>query len=119
MTRHALYKIGLSVFIILALYALSGCSAQHAGIQGDRTSPQHAGLTLTLEELRKYDGRNGNPAYVAVGGLIYDVTNVPQWRGGYHNGLYAGRDLTQEIKTIAPHGLPRLSGVPIVGRLVK
>lgn len=118
MTRYLPYKIILSIFIIVALSALSGCVAQKAGMKGVESSSQNAGLTLTLEELRKYDGRNGNPAYVAVDGVIYDVTNVSHWRGGYHNGFYAGKDLTSEIRIISPHGVPRLSGVPVVGRLV-
>ena len=34
-------------------------------------------LELTLDQLKQYDGKNGNPAYVAVDGVIYDMTNVP------------------------------------------
>lgn len=30
---------------------------------------------LTLGELSKYTGKKGAPAYVAVNGVIYDVTN--------------------------------------------
>lgn len=32
---------------------------------------------FTLEELKKYNGKNGNPAYIAVNGKVYDVTNNP------------------------------------------
>ena len=120
MTRYVHYKIGLSVLIIVALCALTGCGAQNAGLPGSKsvkTSSQNAALTLKLEELRKYDGRNGNPAYVAVNGVIYDVTDVQAWGGGSHNGFSAGNDLTEEIRNISPHGVPRLSGVPVVGRL--
>jgi len=120
-THHVWYKIDLSICIIVALCAMIGCGAQNArpGNSGVGTFFQNAGLTLTLEELRKYDGRNGNPAYVAVDGMIYDATDVPQRGGGYHNGFHAGNDLTSEIKTIAPHGVPRLSGVPVVGCLAE
>ena len=45
-------------------------------------------LVLTLDELAQYDGQNGNPAYIAVDGVIYDVTNVSQWNGGAHKRLY-------------------------------
>ena len=31
---------------------------------------------FTEKELGKYDGQNGNPAYVAIDGVVYDVTNV-------------------------------------------
>lgn len=38
--------------------------------------------TFTTTELAEFDGRNGHPAYVAVKGVVYDVSNVPQWKGG-------------------------------------
>lgn len=76
-----------------------------------------AELVLTLEELAKFDGKNGNPAYVAVNGVIYDVTNVPQWAGGEHNGNTAGQDLTDVIENQSPHGLSVLDNLPVVGKL--
>ncbi len=80
--------------------------------------PTAALLQLTLEELKQYDGQNGNPAYVAVDGVIYDMTNVPEWKGGKHNGYTAGQDLTDIIKNKSPHGLAKLQGVPVVGELI-
>ena len=74
---------------------------------------------FTLEELAQFDGSNGNPAYIAVDGVVYDVTNVPQWNGGNHNGFTAGQELTEEIKTISPHGIAKLTGVPVVGKLAE
>ena len=75
-------------------------------------------LELTLDELKQYDGKNGNPAYVAVDGIIYDMTNVAAWRNGEHNGYSAGNDLTDIIKNKSPHGVKNLEGVPIVGKIV-
>ena len=40
--------------------------------------------TFTTTELAEFDGRNGHPAYVAVKGIVYDVSNVPQWKDGKH-----------------------------------
>ena len=54
--------------------------------------------TFTTTELAEFDGRNGHPAYVAVKGVVYDVSNVPQWKGGKHHGNLAGRDLTQRYQ---------------------
>ena len=76
-------------------------------------------LVLTLEELSQYDGKDGNPAYVAVDGVIYDVTDVPQWKNGEHNGYTAGQDLTDIIKNKSPHGVSKLRGVPVVGKLAE
>jgi len=75
--------------------------------------------TFTIDELSTYNGKDGNPVYIAVEGIVYDVTNVSQWKNGMHNGFEAGKDLTEEIKTISPHGVSKLKGVPVVGKLVE
>lgn len=73
--------------------------------------------TFTLEDLKKYDGQNGNPAYVAVNGNVYDVTNAKKWKNGKHvSGVVAGVDLTNTIGN-SPHGTSVLKDVPIVGTL--
>lgn len=51
----------------------------------------------TLEELTTYNGSFGKPAYVAVNGIVYDVSLQSTWGGGTHFGLYSGRDLTKEF----------------------
>ena len=72
---------------------------------------------MTREELARFDGRNGQPAYVAVGGIIYDVSKSPLWQEGSHEGLHqAGRDLTQQLKN-APHVAAVVERFPSVGRL--
>lgn len=76
------------------------------------------GLELTLEELAKFNGKDGARAYVAVDGIIYDMTDSAAWKNGDHNGFEAGKDLTDAIKNQSPHGTGKLSGVPEVGKLV-
>lgn len=74
-------------------------------------------LSLTLEELKQYDGQNGNAAYVAVDGVIYDVSNVRKWKNGKHEmGVTAGQDLSQLISQ-SPHGKAILSEAPVVGKI--
>jgi predicted heme/steroid binding protein len=73
---------------------------------------------MTLEELSFYDGREGRPAYIAVQGWIYDVSDSTYWMNGSHNGYQAGQDLTTIILSQSPHGLSTLSRVPIVAKLV-
>ena len=75
-------------------------------------------LELTLDQLKQFDGKNGNPAYVAVDGILYDVSNVGPWKNGDHNGYSAGNDLTDIIKNKSPHGVKNLEGLPILGKLV-
>ena len=75
-------------------------------------------LMLTLEELALYNGKNGQPAYVAVDGIIYDMTNSSLWAQGNHNGFEAGKDLTEPLNKQSPHGSSKLKNVPVVGELV-
>ena len=81
-------------------------------------SAENGTLELTFAELAKYNGKDGNPAYVAVDGVIYDVSAYPKWKNGDHNGYTAGNDLTEIIKTKSPHGVAKLKGVPVVGKLI-
>lgn len=73
---------------------------------------------FTLEELATYNGKDGTKAYIAVDGVVYDVTDVSAWKNGGHNGYEAGQDLTEAIKK-APHGTSKLDGLTIVGTLAK
>ena len=71
---------------------------------------------FTLEELSQYDGSNGKPAYVAVEGIVYDLSKVAAWAGGNHFDLKAGKDLTNEFNS--HHGvIKKLSSIPKVGIL--
>ncbi len=100
---------------ILLLLMSVGCAQQLPADDGS-DSPQ---LELTLAELAAYDGKNGNPAYIAVDGVIYDVSGSSRWRSGEHNGYSAGQDLTDVIKSISPHGISVLSRMPVVGKIVE
>lgn len=72
---------------------------------------------MTIEELKKYDGKEGRPAYVACNGKIYDVTKSDFWSGGSHMGRFAaGEDLTSSIG-LSPHGEANLFRYPVVGEL--
>ena len=72
---------------------------------------------FTIEELKRYDGKDGRPAYIAYQGKVYDVTDSPLWTSGDHQGLHeAGKDLTAEMSE-APHGEETLANMKIVGIL--
>jgi predicted heme/steroid binding protein len=73
--------------------------------------------TFTREELQRFDGREGRPAYVAFRGKVYDVSESFLWRGGKHQVLHqAGEDLTEAMQE-APHGEELLARFPVVGEL--
>ncbi|MCK4621840.1 MAG: hypothetical protein KAT62_06450 [Desulfuromonadales bacterium] len=72
---------------------------------------------MTIAELAQNDGRKGRPAYVAVSGTIYNVTDSPRWKDGHHEGVHqAGQDLTQALKS-APHVRTLIERFPVIGKL--
>ena len=71
---------------------------------------------MTLSELAEYDGQDGRLAYIAVDGIVYDVTNSQRWRNGTHNGNQAGQDMSTAINS-SPHGKRVLANLPRVARL--
>ena len=123
------------IFIVLLLLAtllvIQGCTSGETEPTVATTEPaetveptvtaaaasESTELVLTLDELARYDGKNGNPAYIAVDSVIYDVTDISYWQNGDHNGFTAGNDLTEEIKNASPHGVSKLKGLPVVGKL--
>lgn len=80
------------------------------------TDSSSSNQTFTLDELKTYNGKDGNPAYVAVDGIVYDVTNTKSWYNGSHQGLTAGEDLTSALSS-SPHGDSVLANLPVVGTL--
>lgn len=72
---------------------------------------------FTLEELSKYNGAGGSPAYAAVNGIVYDVSLSPAWGGGTHFGLYAGKDLTAQFNACHSGQKKILDSLPKVGEL--
>ena len=89
------------------------------GLRNDASmnSPQpSADRLFTLEELSSYNGRNGNPAYVAVNGVVYDVTNIAAWGGATHFGLTAGTDVTSQFASCHA-SQPILSKLKVVGKM--
>lgn len=73
---------------------------------------------FSLEELSEFDGKKGRPAYVAIDGIVYDVSGFGKWSGGKHYCDSAGKDLSKKLRQ-APHGMGKLRVVPAVGKLKK
>jgi predicted heme/steroid binding protein len=118
-------KILKILFVILLITVLAACSSQPDNTEetppivedpaGDADQSDEA-LELTLTEMKKYNGQNGKPAYIAVDGIIYEVTDVSHWKGGTHNGQKAGIDLTEALNG-APHGKEVLDSLKKVGNI--
>ena len=108
--------LSLLMILLLQLTILAACGTTKTPTETPASSTP---LTLTIEELAKYDGTNGNKAYIAIDGKIYDVTDIAPWKGGNHHGYTAGKDLTNEIKTVAPHGMTPIEKLTPIGTIKK
>lgn len=98
---------------------VSNISMMMQGLQGSETvSGQQLNdvRVFTPEELLTYNGKDGNPAYVAVNGMVYDVTNIAAWAGATHFGLIAGKDVTSEFASCHA-GQQILSKLKVVGMM--
>lgn len=84
----------------------------------NQTVPEPKQRNFTLEELATFDGKNGRPVYVAVNGVVYDVTNNRAWAAATHFGLTSGKDYTQEFASCHTGQQSILMTLPVVGRLV-
>lgn len=79
---------------------------------------QREDVAITIAELKKYNGKNGKRAYVAVNGNIYDVTDSAVWAAATHFGLSAGNELTKQFSSC--HGNANvLKSLVKVGRLIQ
>lgn len=116
------FKVILLLFLLsFVLLFSSGCSEKkiEEPIPEEKPKVEEKMVELTLEELKEFNGKEGKRAYVAVDGIIYDMTDSSLWKDGEHNNFSAGNDLTEEIKNISPHGVSTLERVPIVGKIVE
>lgn len=86
-------------------------------VTGLRIEVESGLLFMTIEELAQFNGKEGNLAFVAMDGQVYDVSNEPNWRNGDHNGQQAGQDVSAYI-TGAPHGKGILERFTVVGKII-
>jgi len=74
-------------------------------------SVQPKTLVFTATTLAAYDGLNGRPAYVAVDGIVYNLSSV--FRNGRHEGHQAGQDLSAAFHS--QHSASVIRRYPVVG----
>lgn len=118
MKKNITKKLLMATFIVMIMAACGSNNSSATSITSNPVVSNTEVLQLTKEELAKYDGKNGNKAYVAVDGVIYDFTPLGGWKEGEHNGFKAGTDLSEDILK-APHGKSTLEKATIVGELVE
>ncbi|MEW5907461.1 MAG: cytochrome b5 domain-containing protein [Elusimicrobiota bacterium] len=108
--------------LLMAALALMAGGASAAEKAEGKKAEEWKEKVFTAEELKKFDGKAGRPVYVAVDGVVYDLSKVKYWRGGSHMNMHdAGGDLSDDIKNRAPEAIHKkgaiLSRYPKVGVL--
>lgn len=68
---------------------------------------------FSREELKTFDGTDGNPSYIAINGVVYDITGVHIFRDGRHHGVTGGNDVTK----LFVHKPAILNRLKVVGTL--
>ncbi len=106
----------------LTTQVTGGSTTETTDATGTSTTTSGSGeTTFTLDELAQFDGKDGRSAYVAVDGVVYDVTGSRVWPDGGHSscnlGAVAGQDLSQLIDQAPANMRSLLSRMPVVGRL--
>lgn len=120
-TRFGLLLLAkVSLYLVMvgtALFAVTVIGPRlRAKRAGNGTLP--VGGDLTPEELGRYDGSEGRPAFFAFEGKIYDATDSRLWKQGVHMGRHhAGQDLTEALK-LAPHGSEKMAALREAGTLL-
>jgi predicted heme/steroid binding protein len=64
--------------------------------------------------LSSFDGKGGEPAFIAYKGIVYDMSALKLWKNGAHMKHQAGHDLSDALAK-APHGEEKLASLKEVG----
>ena len=109
------------LILLLILSVMSYASdLQLKNVKENKTLTLNKQLTsnnLTLKELKNFNGKEGKKAFIAVDGIIYDVSGEKAWVSGNHKGIQAGQDVSKEILK-APHGISVLEKLNIIGKII-
>lgn len=99
-------------------YTFEGWNHDGSNITQDTTIlANYEKVYFTLSQLSQYTGKNGNDAYIAYKGVVYDVTGNSNWPNGTHRGyINAGQDITSLFPNSgASHDDSNITSQPIVG----
>lgn len=114
-----LFPITLLLFVISVAVGGCGAPATQTTTINNSIAETTTLQSFTLAELSTFDGQDGRKAYIAVDGIVYDVTLLAEWGNKMHAGKFsAGKDYTEELKD-APHGIDKLLKAVQVGALAE
>lgn len=83
-------------------------------------SNQEQSQGISLDEVAKHTGKDGNSCWVAVDGTVYEISGFVLWLEGDHKPsggrAKCGKDLSEVIKQ-SPHGKSKLKLLKEIGPL--
>lgn len=59
---------------------------------------------ITREELASFNGKDKEKIYIAIEGVIYDISNLKEFKESPYNSLKAGSDVTEEYNNLLKDG---------------
>ena len=129
--KRLLPMFAIAILLLGAAFALAACGDDEKRATETTAATESSGATqttgaaesttFTLDELVRFDGKNGAAAYVAVDGVVYDVSESQTWQDGTHRGCglgaMAGKDLSEVITQAPANMRALLESMPVVGTL--
>ena len=106
----------VGAFIFFRPPSLAGDRAKLDAPLSAAQQQQADARTITMAEVEANDGLEGRPAWIAVNGIVFDVSESAGWEDGEHRGVRAGTDGT-DLFVSSPHGYDFMARTPILGRL--
>lgn len=73
---------------------------------------------FNAESLAQFNGISGNSCYVAVDGVVYDITGADGWSNGVHTASGGRAKCGQDGSAVigqSPHGKSAVTQYPVVG----
>ncbi len=114
----AIYLLIAGFFVYFAVFyqsPVTAVSANQSAVNNANSVGNNATSAalpiFNAQSLKKYNGQNGQPAYVAIDGKVYDLSSI--FVNGIHYGFFAGQDLSRAFQS--QHVTSILSKFTIVG----
>lgn len=123
--RKLVIVLGLMLLVGALFSGCGGSESDDAETTTTDTQTSDGEITaakvFTVEELAEFDGEDGNPAFIAVDGVVYDVEGATQWSQGDHIpcnlDAMAGKDLSDELEQAPERMRAYVLALPVVGIL--
>ncbi len=115
-TRSSKKPLGLVLVGVLAVIALL-VAGLYWQAHRETTKSIDTLPSMSVEQLKQYNGQNGQPTYFAYEGRIYDVSASRTFENGKHFDHMAGTDLTGKLEG-APHGIEVFAPFKVVAKLI-